>query len=75
MGKKVVEGIKAVAICFILAFGVAYMCARELDKDAERACGMVPETGRPSDCISWWESNGIKIPDEIRREYSEHNNK
>ena len=70
---KIIEFLKAFILCAVIAFGLAYMCARELDKDARAACGMTPEKGRPSDCLSWWESNGVEIPDEIRREYPEHN--
>lgn len=68
---RIIKFLKAFILCAVIAFGMAYMCVRELDKDARAACGMVPEKGRPSDCVSWWESNGITVPDEIKNAHKE----
>lgn len=64
--KTFLKEFPSLLVCGILGFLIAYMCTREIDKDEERICGMQPVQGKPADCVSWWESNGITVPEDIK---------
>ena len=59
------------------AFGVyfGWACARDIDKDCERECGLVPYEEAPEYCQGFWQAKGLKENAPIKSTHNERNSK
>ena len=51
------------AVAFVgAAFGLyfGWACARDIDKDCERECGLRPYDNAPEYCQGFWQAKGLK---------------
>lgn len=60
MKKETKENIIGFIFMAVLAFLMAYMVVRDMEKDTARECGMKRFSPAPQYCEQWWDANGVK---------------
>lgn len=57
---EVKEFLACAFVGLLIGVGAGYMCARDIDKDCERECGLTPYEDAPKYCQGFWEAKGLK---------------
>ncbi len=63
MKERLIRELKEfLAVAFVgllIGIGAGWMCARDIDKDCERECGLEPYANAPQYCQGFWEAKGL----------------
>lgn len=59
MRKETKENIVGFIFMAVLAWLMAYVVVRDMDKDTEKVCGYEVQEGKPEWCTDWWKDKGV----------------
>lgn len=57
--KEVKEFLACAFVGLLIGLAAGWACARDIDKDCERECGLEPYENAPQYCQGFWEAKGI----------------
>ena len=56
---EIKEFLAVAFVGLLIGIGAGWMCARDIDKDCERECGLQPYDNAPEYCQEFWEAKGL----------------
>ena len=56
---EIKEFLAVAFVGLLIGIGAGWMCARDIDKDCERECGLQPYDNAPEYCQGFWEAIGL----------------
>ncbi len=60
MSKSTKENLIAFVFGCLVAFLIAWVVVRDIDKDVKRECGMKRFDNAPEYCVQWWDANEVE---------------
>ena len=56
---EIKEFLAVAFVGLLIGIGAGWMCARDIDKDCERECGLEPHNNAPEYCQGFWKAKGL----------------
>ncbi|MBQ4438074.1 hypothetical protein II898_04280 [bacterium] len=64
MKERIWNEIKEFLACafvgLLIGLAAGWACARDIDKDVKRECGMKRFDNAPEYCVQWWDANEVE---------------